>query len=37
VLIIGSSGLFNLDEDVAKAWELMMDTFNKEVQHLYQA
>lgn len=37
VLIVGSSGLFNLDEDVEKAWDLMMETFNKEVEELYQA
>ena len=37
VLIIGTSGLFNLDEDVERAWNLMMETFNKEVEELYQA
>lgn len=37
VLIVGSSGLFNLDEDVTKAWDLMMEDFNKEVQPLHQA
>lgn len=37
VLIIGSSGLFGLDEDVSKAWDLMMNTFNKEIQPLHHA
>lgn len=32
VLIVGSSGLFNLDEDVRKAWDLMMDTFLEQVK-----
>lgn len=32
VLVIGSSGLFNLDEDLTNAWDLMMETFNSEVQ-----
>lgn len=32
VLIVGSSGLFNLDEDVSKAWELMIENFEKEVK-----
>ncbi|MBU8879251.1 ribulose-phosphate 3-epimerase [Bacillus sp. FJAT-29790] len=36
VLIIGSSGLFNLDKDVDKAWDKMMDTFGNEVKDLMQ-
>jgi len=34
VLIVGTSGLFNLDEDVSKAWDLMMETFEKEVNNI---
>ncbi len=30
VLIVGSSGLFNLDEDLPKAWDKMIDIYNKE-------
>lgn len=31
VFIVGSSGLFNLDSDLAKAWDKMVDNFNKAV------
>lgn len=31
VFIVGTSGLFNLDEDLAKAWDKMMDNFNRAV------
>ncbi|WP_078544660.1 D-allulose 6-phosphate 3-epimerase [Litchfieldia alkalitelluris] len=34
VLIVGTSGLFNLDEDVNKAWDKMMETFNHEVKDI---
>lgn len=34
VLIVGSSGLFNLNEDVTKAWELMMETYENEVKKI---
>jgi D-allulose-6-phosphate 3-epimerase len=34
VLIIGTSGLFNLHEDVSKAWDLMMETFEREVNNI---
>ena len=30
VLIVGSSGLFNLDADLPKAWDKMIDIYNKE-------
>lgn len=30
VFIVGSSGLFNNDKDLRKAWDIMIDTFNKE-------
>lgn len=30
VLIVGSSGLFNLDGDLPKAWDKMIDIYNKE-------
>lgn len=31
VFIVGTSGLFNLDEDLAKAWDKMIDNFNRAV------
>lgn len=31
VFIVGSSGLFNLDQDLAKAWDQMMANFNQAV------
>lgn len=31
VFIVGTSGLFNLDKDLAAAWDKMMDNFNKAV------
>ncbi|KGA98654.1 allulose-6-phosphate 3-epimerase [Alkalihalobacillus alcalophilus ATCC 27647 = CGMCC 1.3604] len=36
VLIVGSSGLFGLDEDVNIAWDKMMDTFHLEVKDISQ-
>lgn len=30
VFIVGSSGLFNNDKDLRKAWDIMIETFNKE-------
>lgn len=32
VFIVGSSGLFKLDKDLNKAWDIMLDGFNKEVR-----
>ena len=29
VMIVGSSGLFKLDSDLSKAWDKMMDIYNK--------
>lgn len=37
VLIVGTSGLFNLDEDVEKAWDLMLKDVNNEENHLLQS
>ena len=31
VFIVGTSGLFHLDPDLATAWDKMMDNFNKAV------
>lgn len=36
VFIIGTSGLFSLDEDIDKAWNKMMDTFNREVNEMHK-
>ena len=30
ILIVGSSGLFNLDEDLIAAWDKMIDIYNRE-------
>ena len=30
VLIVGSSGLFNLNEDLVAAWDKMIEIYNKE-------
>ena len=32
VLIVGSSGLFNLDADLPKAWDKMIDIYNKKTK-----
>jgi D-allulose-6-phosphate 3-epimerase len=32
VLILGSSGLFNLDKSIEKAWDLMIQNFNEEIK-----
>jgi len=32
VMIVGSSGLFNLDSDVSVAWDKMMEMFNSSIQ-----
>ena len=32
VFILGTSGLFKLDKDLNKAWDMMLDGFNKEVK-----
>ena len=31
VLIVGSSGLFNLEEDLVVAWNKMIEIFNREI------
>lgn len=36
VLVVGSSGLFNLNQDLGQAWDLMMETFKNEVKDLNQ-
>lgn len=33
VFIVGSSGLFNLDSDLEKAWDKMIENYNKEVKN----
>ena len=32
VLIVGSSGLFNLDADLPKAWDKMIDIYNEKTK-----
>jgi D-allulose-6-phosphate 3-epimerase len=34
VLIVGSSGLFDLDKSIEKAWDLMIQNFNEEIKDL---
>lgn len=36
VFIIGTSGLFSLNEDIDKAWDKMMDIFNREVNEIHK-
>lgn len=34
VLILGSSGLFNLDTNIEKAWDIMIENFNEAVKNI---